>query len=373
MVFSIVHIIMTYVNAGNEEKKSNSWVAKKLISLISSLFTIFFIAITMLFTTGLIIYHITLIIDNKTTKELIKKLIFKNIGNPYNRGTAKNCKDFWTRHISMKNNYTVKDLRVKVKPEKILPKKRTTKPRISPYKGKKLKNKKESENKEEIISKSDSNSENTNNSKIDIKLSNENKKIQKIKKNEEIDNKNSKNNKNEHHNDKTDYNQLNNNQIINKIKDRIKKKNQEKNKSDDENNEKNCEKNNKINNNLKDENESDYNKMNEVEDFSDIVSEENDARRRICNTSIQKNNNNINNAIINKLNYNDGDFDGFSRLRTLKNGIFIDDDNKYKYKLAQKKLEDLSSEITIHEEINQLNTSLSIPKENSCTSSLSQS
>ena len=47
--------------------------------------------------------------------------------------------------------------------------------------------------------------------------------------------------------------------------------------------------------------------------------------------------------------------------------------NNHSYKLAQQRLEELSSEITIHEEVSQLRSSISIPKENSFNSSLSQS
>ena len=51
----------------------------------------------------------------------------------------------------------------------------------------------------------------------------------------------------------------------------------------------------------------------------------------------------------------------------------LTNDENLNYKIAQQRLEELSSEITIHEEINQLKSSLSIPRENSCTFSLSES
>ena len=47
--------------------------------------------------------------------------------------------------------------------------------------------------------------------------------------------------------------------------------------------------------------------------------------------------------------------------------------NNNGYKIAQQRLEELSSEITIHEEVSQLRSSISIPKENSFNTSLSQS
>ena len=355
MTFCIVHIVMTFKNVDENEKNKDSWIAKKLKNIMPSLFTIIFIAITMLFTTGLFVYHIILIISNVTTKEEIKKLIFIKIGNSYNRGVLYNCKDFFTRHKTMENNYTVKDLRVKVKPEKNLPSKRTIKPKISPYgeKEKELKNKNDNKNKAEIISNSDSNSKNT---KIDENKKNENKK-------------NEIRSRNELYSNKSSDSQINNNQIINKKKNNIKKNNERK-----QNRNENIEKKNNFNSSQKDEkdeSESDYNKNNEVDDFSDInVSEEN-SNRKIFNTSIKKNNNNINNDEINKSN-DYGDYLNKYRFKTNMNEkIFNDNDNKYKIKNSKRRLEDLTSEI-IHEEINQLKTSLSIPRENSCTTSLSQ-
>ena len=54
-----------------------------------------------------------------TTKDEIKKLIFEKIGNPYDLGASKNCKDFCTRHKIMQNDFTVKDLRIKTQIPKI--------------------------------------------------------------------------------------------------------------------------------------------------------------------------------------------------------------------------------------------------------------
>ena len=73
---------------------------------------------------------------------------------------------------------------------------------------------------------------------------------------------------------------------------------------------------------------------------------------------------------MNKINALDNNTYHKYRLKTYGNNKNDDD---LSYKIAQKRLEELSSEITIHEEINQLKSSLSIPLENSCSSSLSQS
>jgi len=114
-IFCIIHIIYAYKDVSKEEKNIKNWIALNLIGLIPTLITIILLGLTMIFTTGLLIYHIKLISHNMTTKEEIKKLIFENIGNPYDLGTSKNCKDFWTRHKIMENDYTVKDLRIKSK------------------------------------------------------------------------------------------------------------------------------------------------------------------------------------------------------------------------------------------------------------------
>ena len=52
---------------------------------------------------------------NMSTKEELKKLIYDDIGNPYDKGCAKNCSDFWTRHKKCEDDFVVKDLRMKAK------------------------------------------------------------------------------------------------------------------------------------------------------------------------------------------------------------------------------------------------------------------
>ena len=114
VVFGIIHIIYIYKDIKEEEKKFYpDWVAYHLIGLIPTLLTIIFIGFTMIFTVGLNIYHIRLIINNETTKEEIKKLIYIIVGNPYDKGCGKNCNDFWTKHKKYENDFTVKELRNK--------------------------------------------------------------------------------------------------------------------------------------------------------------------------------------------------------------------------------------------------------------------
>ena len=419
MVFAIIHICMTYVKTKDEEKTTKAWVSKKLDSIIPSLFTIIFLTVIMIFTTGLILYHISLILYNRTTKEEIKKLIFEKIGNPYDKGKVRNCNEFWTRHKDMKNDYTVKDLRIKVKSEKItnrvLAKK--LKPKIMPYseKERKLKNKqKNNGNKKDLNEKEKhrniSDNESGSNSKSDRSdsridtVSDNTSRNSKEENNNQIMNKikNKIKNKNIKKNDKNELSKSNsgsNKSVSNSASEssKSKNKNSENNKSDTSSkNSKNKENNkqikngkrsskksssNKSNSNKSSSNKNKSNKsssktgsnQNEVDNFSDvdISDENNDSNRKICNTSI-KNSNNINNNIINKINELDNKN---SRIKTYMNEKKwnLTNDENLSYKIAQQRLDELSSEITIHEEIKQIQSSMSIPRENSCVSSLSQS
>ena len=404
MVFAIIHICMTYVKTKDEEKTTKAWVSKKLDSIIPSLFTIIFLTVIMIFTTGLILYHISLILYNRTTKEEIKKLIFEKIGNPYDKGKVRNCNEFWTRHKDMKNDYTVKDLRIKVKSEKItnrvLAKK--LKPKIMPYseKERKLKDKqKNNGNKKDLNEKEKhrniSDNESGSNSKSDRSdsridtVSDNTSRNSKEENNNQIMNKikNKIKNKNIKKNDKNELSKSNsgsNKSVSNSASEssKSKNKNSENNKSDTSSkNSKNKENNKQIKNGKRSSKKSSSNKsssktesnQNEVDNFSDvdISDENNDSNRKICNTSI-KNSNNINNNIINKINELDNKN---SRIKTYMNEKKwnLTNDENLSYKIAKQRLDELSSEITIHEEINQMQSSMSIPRENSCTSSLSQS
>lgn len=407
MVFSIVHICMTYVKVKDEEKNDKAWVSKKLVSIIPSLFTILFLMVIMIFTTGLILYHISLILYNRTTKEEIKKLIFEKIGNPYDKGKVRNCNEFWTRHKDMKYDYTVKDLRVKVKSDKINNKvmAKKLKPKIMPYseKERKLKNKqKTNENKKDLDEKekhrniSDNENESSSNSKSDRSDSKVNTYSDNTSRNSKEENnnqimnkiKNKIKNKNKKKNDKNELSKSNsgsNKSISNSENEssKSKNKNSENSKSDTSSkNSKNSENNKQIKNGKRNSKKSSSNKsssktesnQNEVDNFSDvdISDENNDSNRKICNTSV-KNSNNFNNNIINKINTLDNKNYRIKTYMNEKKWNLTNNDDNLSYKIAQQRLDELSSEITIHEEINQIQSSMSIPRENSCTSSLSQS
>ena len=301
VIFCLLHIIYTYKDIKKEEK-IDRWIAKNLITLIPTLLTMIFIGVTMVFTIGLNIYHIKLVIRNMSTKEELKKLINDNIGNPYDKGCAKNCAYFWTKHRKYENNFTVKDLRIKaetVKKDKEELSNNKIKPKIMPFgyskKELELKNKNKDINNENIVPKDELIDNNDNNKKIEEK-------------------------------DK---------QMI-------------------------------INESEKSENETKKlsEKKSEEDNFSiGNISDENDNYKlKVCNTSVKNKSN------LNKL-------DNIEEVKEINTKSFFND-KKFEmspedkgYEIAQKRLEELSSEITIHQE---LKNSISIPDENSINSALSQ-
>ena len=57
----------------------------------------------MIFTTGLLIFHIKIIKVNKTTKEELKKLFENPFHNPFQRSTKENLKNSLIPNISKKS------------------------------------------------------------------------------------------------------------------------------------------------------------------------------------------------------------------------------------------------------------------------------
>ena len=314
VVFGIIHIIYIYKDIKEEEKKFYpDWVAYHLIGLIPTLLTIIFIGFTMVFTVGLNIYHIRLIINNETTKEEIKKLIYIIVGNPYDKGCGKNCNDFWTKHKKYENDFTVKELRNKTLVDENDNKENKNlnsikkKPLIMPYGY--------SKKEREMLNKAKNVNNNDNNEKekeinvednINIEIEKEN--------------------------------------INNKDKVTEDKKEEDKEKE--------------IINEDKNKNSLSNNKLEEEGIFS-ISDENEDYKAKVCNTSV-KNKSNLNKV------------DNLELSQTENRNIF--DDKKITiskedkgYLIAQKRLEELSSEITINQENND---SMSIPNENSINTSL---
>ena len=66
-------------------KKRDHIVAYSLCDVIISLYLIFYCIVCLSFTIGLFIYHSYLILNNTTTKEVLKKIWNNKFGNPYKR------------------------------------------------------------------------------------------------------------------------------------------------------------------------------------------------------------------------------------------------------------------------------------------------
>jgi hypothetical protein len=271
----------------------------------------------MIFTVGLNIYHIRLIINNETTKEEIKKLIYIIVGNPYDKGCGKNCNDFWTKHKKYEDNFTVKELRNKT-----------------------------------LV---DENSNKDNKNLTSIKKKPLIMPYGYSKKEREMLNK-AKNIKNDNDDNKEKEKEIN---VEDNINIEIEKENiNNKDKVTEDKKEEDKEKEKEIINENKNKNSLSNNKSEEEGIFS-ISDENEDYKAKVCNTSV-KNKSNLNKV------------DNLELSQT--ENRYIVDDKKITlskedkgYLIAQKRLEELSSEITINQENND---SMSIPNENSINSSL---
>ena len=322
-VFCIIHIIYSYKDIKDEEK-IDKWVAINLINLIPTLLTMIFLGLTMFFTVGLNIYHIKLISRGMSTKEEIKKLIFVNIGNPYDKGCSKNCGEFWTRHKKYEKSYTVKDLRTKAiivnndnKNNYNVIKSSNT-PLIMPYEY----------------------------SKKEIDLMNKTKNKNLINENNNLE-------------EITEINNINNNENNNMI-DKQNENQEIEIKADKEKEQIISEKSPKDENNIKQKLINEEPIKNEILSFDKISDENDNYQKKVCNTSIKKNSN------LKKL--DDAEMDDIENKLKQKN-LYLEKEGEQGYQIARKRLEELSSEITINEE---MKSSMSIPNENSIHSSLSQ-
>ena len=94
-VASIVDIILKmkedFKNKNKEDfnnskgPSKNKWVQTSFCRAIMSLYIFIYICITMIFTTGLLIFHIRIVLNNMTTKEELKKYFVNPFGNPFYR------------------------------------------------------------------------------------------------------------------------------------------------------------------------------------------------------------------------------------------------------------------------------------------------
>ena len=99
VIFCLYHIIKRISELIQKNNKSlnkiNNITAYSLTDVIMSLYLIIFEGISMIFVTGLLVYHYKLIVRNMTTKEEIKSYFENPTGNPFNRNN---------KYINMKNS-----------------------------------------------------------------------------------------------------------------------------------------------------------------------------------------------------------------------------------------------------------------------------
>ena len=94
-ILCILHIIYKAKDDFDDDKFKINYDKKKLNAavvgdVIMSLYLILYVILTMVFTTGLLIYHIKIVRNNMTTKEELKKYFLNPFDNPYQRSTKNN-------------------------------------------------------------------------------------------------------------------------------------------------------------------------------------------------------------------------------------------------------------------------------------------
>ena len=113
IIFCIIYIIKKvkdYIEINNkleEENKIKNLKPHAFCDVIVSLYLIIYCVLTMFFITGLLIYHINLVIKNSTTKEQLRKVFKNKHGNPYKRNICTNIKNIF---FPMIKKYTLLDI-----------------------------------------------------------------------------------------------------------------------------------------------------------------------------------------------------------------------------------------------------------------------
>ena len=101
----IAHIVIKILDIKNNiisdtKKKKDSILVG---SVIMSLYLIIYVLLTMIFTTGLLFYHIRIVKNDMTTKEELKKFFKNPFGNPYQRSTKSDFNSIIFAKISKKS------------------------------------------------------------------------------------------------------------------------------------------------------------------------------------------------------------------------------------------------------------------------------
>ena len=91
-IVSIVIIIIRIANNLKKGNEKNKILKQTFSEIIVTLYIFIYICITMIFTTGLLIFHIRMVANNITTKEELKKFFINPFGNPYQRNKSFNFK-----------------------------------------------------------------------------------------------------------------------------------------------------------------------------------------------------------------------------------------------------------------------------------------
>ena len=106
-IFSIVHISVRIASDVKEFKKNNMFKGIEIkiafCNVVTSIWCICFVALSMTFTTGLLLFHIKILKVNKTTKEEFKKLFVNPFSNPFQRNTNDNIISALIPNISKKS------------------------------------------------------------------------------------------------------------------------------------------------------------------------------------------------------------------------------------------------------------------------------
>ena len=106
---SIAHIVIKVADNKNMRKFEDIYDTKQQIDsalvgdVIISLYLIIYVLLTMIFTTGLLFYHIKIVKNDMTTKEELKKFFKNPFGNPYQRGMTNNFSTIIFPKIGKKN------------------------------------------------------------------------------------------------------------------------------------------------------------------------------------------------------------------------------------------------------------------------------
>ena len=93
LIICIFHIIIKIIKDIKDDIKKSikDNLQYSFCEVVMSLYLIIYIAITMIFTTGLLIFHIRMVFNNITTKEDLKKFFDNRYGNTFQRTkTSKN-------------------------------------------------------------------------------------------------------------------------------------------------------------------------------------------------------------------------------------------------------------------------------------------